>query len=113
MNFELFEPTRSNPAGRGTPTLRVQTGGRLILNAAAKRLLGDTAFVQLLWDSKTGRIALKPTTSADSAAFRVAVGPSQATITSKSFITAHNIPFNQRMKLEWDGRMWVASALPS
>lgn len=108
MIFEVFEPTRANPE-RGTPTIRIQSDGRLILNAAAKRLLGDTTFVQLLWEADTGRIGIKPTVETDPAAFRVAQAPSQAIITSKEFIAEHNLPHGQRMKLAWDGEQWVAS----
>lgn len=112
MNFELFEPTRSNPDGRGVPTLRVLSGGRLVLNAAAKRLLGDTQNVQLLWDADAKRIGLKPVSAdAPGASFRVVKAPSQAVITSKEFVDAHALQHNQRMRLEWEDEMWVASTI--
>jgi hypothetical protein len=109
MIFELHEPARSSPSGRGVPTLRVVSGGRLILNAAAKRMLNGTKFVQLLWDPETKRIGLRPSDEGDVAAFRVADAPSQAVITSKSFVTANAIHSTQKMRLAWDdgGKMWV------
>jgi hypothetical protein len=106
--FELYEPERSSSSGRGVPTIRALNGGRLVLNAAAVRLLGDTSFVQLLWDTESKKIGLKPSTEGDPTSFRVTRAPSQAVITSKGFIDAHNVPQSQRMKLEWDGSMWVA-----
>jgi hypothetical protein len=107
--FELYEPQRSSSSGRGVPTVRALSGGRLVLNAAAVRLIGETAFVQLLWDAEAKKIGLKPTTEADPAGFRVTRAPSQAIITSKGFIDANSIPYSQRMKLELDGEIWVAS----
>ncbi|TXN29324.1 hypothetical protein [Lacisediminihabitans profunda] len=111
MIFELHEPTRSNQDGRGIATLRVVSGGRLILNAAAKRMLADmdTKFVQLLWDPETKRIGLRESSQDDPAAFRVADAPSQGIITSKSFITENEIEPGNKMRLVRDGDMWVAS----
>jgi len=111
--FELYEPQRSSSGGRGVPTIRALSGGRLVLNAAAGRLIGETGFVQLLWDGDTRKIGLKPTTEADPAGFRVTRAPSQAVITCKGFVEAHSIDYGQRMRLEADGEMWVASLAPT
>jgi hypothetical protein len=109
MNFEMFAPGRSSADGRGTPTVRILSGGRLILNAAAQRQLGDTSFVQLHWDADTNRIGIKPSSQEDADAFRVTTAPSQSIITSKAFVETYNLPLRKRMALEWDGGMWVAS----
>jgi hypothetical protein len=111
MNFELFAPGRSSADGRGTPSLRILSAGRLVLNAAAQRLLGDTTFVQLLWDADTKRIGIMPSTQEASDAFRVTSAPSQSIITSKAFVEAYDLPLSKRMALGWDGRMWIASTV--
>ncbi len=111
MNFEKFAPGRSSADGRGVPTLRILSGGRLVLNAAAQRMLGDITFVQLLWDADTKRIGIMPSTQDDPDAFRVTTAPSQSIITSKAFVEAYKPPLSQRMALGWDGRMWIASTL--
>jgi hypothetical protein len=110
MNFEVFDGSNAG-AGRGTPSIRILGGGRLVLNAAAQRLLGETAFVQLLWDADTKRIGLKATDQSDTKGFRVTVAPSQSIITSKAFVEAHDIPLSLRMLLAWEGTMWVASTI--
>jgi hypothetical protein len=111
MNFEMFAPGRSSADGRGTPTLRILSGGRLVLNAAAQRSLGDTAFVQLFWDADTGRIGIMPSEQGNPDTFRVTTAPSQSIITSKAFVDAYKLPLSQRMRLAWDGRMWIASTI--
>jgi hypothetical protein len=111
MNFEMFAPGRSSAEGRGIPTLRILSGGRLVLNAAAQRSLGDTAFVQLFWDADTGRIGIMPSKDGDPDAFRVTTAPSQSIITSKAFVDTYKLPLSQTMRLGWDGRMWIASTV--
>jgi hypothetical protein len=111
MNFEVFAPGRSSSDGRGTPTLRVLSAGRLVLNAAAQRLLGDTTFVQLLWDADTKRIGIMPAAQDAPDAFRVTTAPSQSIITSKAFVETYDLPLSKRMTLGWDGRMWIASTI--
>jgi len=109
MNFEVFERARSTSEGRGVPTVRPLSAGRLVLNAAAIRLLGDATHVLLLWDAATKRMGIQPTTADDPNAVRLTISPSQGTITSKAFIVDNGIPHGQRMKLAWDGTMWIAS----
>ena len=109
MNFEVFERSRSDSGGRGVPTVRPLSAGRLVLNAAALRLLGDTTHVLLLWDASTKRMGIQPTDASHPNALRVTLSPSQGTITSKAFIVDNGIPHGQRMKLAWDGTMWIAS----
>jgi hypothetical protein len=111
MNFEMFAPGRSSADGRGIPTLRILSGGRLVLNAAAQRSLGNTTFVQLFWDADTGRIGIMPSEQGDPDTFRVTSAPSQSIITSKAFVDAYKLPLSQRMRLAWDGRMWIASTI--
>ncbi len=111
MNFEMFAPGRSSADGRGVPTLRVLSGGRLVLNAAAQRMLGDAAFVQLFWDADTGRIGIRPSAQGDEDSFKVTTAPSQSIITSKAFVETYKIPLSVRMRLGWDGRMWIASTV--
>ncbi|WP_354573700.1 hypothetical protein [Frigoribacterium sp. UYMn621] len=91
------------------PVVYVLSEGRLKLNAEAVRRLGDTTWVQLLWDDDTKRIGIKPATETSPLAVRVAPGESQATITSKAFVVAHKLPFKVRMRIAWNGDMWVAS----
>jgi hypothetical protein len=109
MPFEVFEPGRSNAEGRGIPTLRVLSGGRLVLNAAALRMIGGITFVHLLWDEDTKRIGIKATSATDPSAFKVTRAPSQAIITSAAFVAENKLPHSQNMRLGWDGRMWIAS----
>ena len=107
--FELYEPSRSNSRGRGTPVLRVLSGGRLVLNAAATRLLEGTTHVLLLWNAEDREIGIKPTEPSDPKAFRVTLAPSQAVITSRGFVQEHELPYSARMPVRWDGEMWIAS----
>jgi hypothetical protein len=109
MPFEVFKPARSSAEGRGIPTLRVLSGGRLVLNAAALRMIGDVRFVQLLWDAGTKRIGIKSTSATDPSAFKVTRAPSQAIITSAAFVTENKLSHSLKMRLGWDGRMWIAS----
>lgn len=107
--FEVYEPERSTSAGRGVPVVYVLSGGRLILNAAAVRLLGDSTSVQLLWDATTKKVGIKPTSDDDPKGFRVSRAPSQATITSKGFVEKHELPYKTRMRVARDGDTLVAS----
>lgn len=111
MIFKVFEPTQSTPAGGGVPTVRVRSEGRIILNAAAKRHLAGTDYVQLLWDDDTKRFGIKPTTEQDPARIRIVHAASQSIITSKAFVQEHSLPYGHRMRLELDGDTWVASAI--
>lgn len=100
---------RSSDSGRGVPTLRVLSGGRLTLNAAGMRFIGDVEHVRLLWDAETRRIGIEPATSPGTDTFKVSRSASQATITSKEFVDRYQLPHSQRMLLERDGAMFVAS----
>ena len=110
--FEPFQPERSSESGRGVPTIRILSGGRLVLNAAAVRLLGDVEHVRLLWDADTKRIGLEPVAAAGADTFKVSRSASQATITSKAYVDAYSLPPSQRMRLERDGAIFVASTEP-
>lgn len=105
--FEPFDPQQAG--ARGTPVIYVLSEGRLILNAAAGRLLAGVEWVQLLWDSDTKRIGLRATTAQDPLALKITPGNSQSTITSKAFVIAHGLPYKVRMLLARDGDLWVAS----
>lgn len=112
MIFRKFEPTQSTATGGGVPTVRIRSEGRIILNAAAKRALGEeTEFVSLLWDDETNRFGIQPTDEADQARVRIVHATSQSIITSKAFVHEHSLPIGQRMRLEREGDMWVASTL--
>lgn len=106
--FEPFQPTRSSGSGRGIPTLRILSGGRLVLNAAAMRLLEGVEHVRLLWDADTARIGIEPA-AAGADTFKVSRSTSQATITSKEFVDRYKPPHSQRMRLEADGAIFIAS----
>lgn len=80
-----------------------------MLNAAGARLLEGTTHVHLLWDAETGTIGLKHAASDDATAFRVTLAPSQAVITSKGFVEDHDLPYSARLRVAWNGEMWVAS----
>ena len=105
--FEPFDPRSAG--ARGTPVIYVLSEGRIVLNAAAGRLLADVDWVQLHWDDDTKRIGLKATTAADPLALKLTRGNSQSTITSKAFVAARELPYKRRMLLELDGDLWVAS----
>jgi hypothetical protein len=109
MIFKTFEPTQSTAAGGGIPTVRIRSEGRLILNAAGKRQFESTEYVQLLWDETTERFGILPTTDTDPLRVRIVHAPSQSVITSKEFVQAHPLPYGQRLPLEREGDMWVAS----
>lgn len=109
MIFEVHESPRSSSEGRGVPTLRIMTGGRLVLNAAAQRMLKGVSHVQLLWEADSKRIGIRSTDASDRAGVLISRAPSQATITSMSFVTAHALPLHTRMPLEPVDGMWVAS----
>ena len=109
--FELFDPASVTAETGRVPVVYVLSEGRLKLNAEAVRRLGDTTWVQLLWDNDTKRIGIKPAAETSPLALRVTAGESQATITSKAFVLAHSLPYKTRMRLAWDSEMWVASTL--
>ena len=109
MIFKPFEPTQSTSTGGGVPTVRVRGDGRLILNAAATRALGDTDFVQLLWEDDSKRFAIRATDEDDATRIRIVRAPSQSTITSKAFVTEHELPYGQRLPLAREGDMLIAS----
>jgi hypothetical protein len=109
MIFKKFEPTRSTASGAGIPTVRVRSEGRMILNAAAQRQLAEVEFVQLLWDEETERFGFQATDEADPARLRIVHAASQAIVTSREFVQAHNLPLGQRMRLVKEGDLWVAS----
>lgn len=110
--FEPFTPTRSSDSGRGVPTVRVLSGGRLVLNAAAMRLLDGVTDVRLLWDADTNRIGIEPVEAPGADTFKVSRGASQATITSKEFVDRYRLPISQRIRLEREGAIFVASTEP-
>ncbi len=107
--FEPFQPVRSSDSGRGVPTLRILSGGRLVLNAAGVRLLAGVEHVRLLWDADTKRIGIAPASESSADTFKVSRAASQATITSKEFVDHYVLPHGQRMRLELDGDIYVAS----
>jgi hypothetical protein len=110
--FEVFDTSSARAdLESGLPTIHAVSEGRLRLNAAAARLLGNTAWVQLLWDDETKRIGIRPATESTDSALRVTRGTSQATITSKAFVTTYKLLYKKRMRLAWDGTMWVASTV--
>ena len=112
MIFKKFEPTQATSAGAGVPTVRVRSEGRIILNAAASRALGDTEYVNLMWEDETKRFGIQPADESDPARLRIVHTASQSTITSKAFVTEHPIPYGERMRLELEGDMWVADTKP-
>lgn len=109
MSFELFAPGRSAADEQGVPTLRILSGGRLVVNAEAQRMMGDVEFVQLFWDDETLQIGIMPSTGAEVDTFRLVRAPGQSIVTSQAFIDAYQPPLGKRMPLTWNGGMWVAS----
>jgi hypothetical protein len=109
MEFDVFAPGRPSSDEQDAPTLHVLADGRLVLNAAAQQLLGETTFVQLFWDEDTKRIGIMPSDRDDPDSFRVIATDGQSIVTSKAFVDEFALPLSRRMPLAWDGRMWVAS----
>lgn len=109
MTFEQFAPGRSTADGQGVPTLRILSGGRLVLNAEAQRMIGDVDYVQLFWDDETRQIGIMPSAETAVDTFRLVRAPSQSIVTSQAFIDACQPPLGQRMPLTWEHDMWVAS----
>lgn len=87
MAYETFERKAVRVV---TPTIAVASGGRIALNAAATRLLGEAGIkaVKILWDKTTSGIALQaaPKSDKDSYSLALAKGHGSATITAKTFL---------------------------
>ncbi|WP_295851156.1 hypothetical protein [uncultured Microbacterium sp.] len=101
MPFEVFEPQPG--ARRGVATIRFLSKGRIHLNAAAARMLGEgTTHVQLLWDAEDLAVALKPVEADAPHSYLVSRAPSQAVISAAGFAERCRIPLHQRYRLELD-----------
>ncbi len=110
MDFDVFAPGQSATDDSDVPTLRILPRGRLVLNTAAWKLLGETAFVQLLWDADTDSIGIMPSAEGEPDSHRVAVTAAQAVITSHEFVDLYDIPQSHGLLMLWDGRMLIANA---
>jgi hypothetical protein len=109
MDFDRFAPGHT-PADDGEePTLRILSGGRLVFNAAAQRRLGGVDFVQLFWDADTAKIGVLPSAERDPDSFAVITAVEQSIVTSQAFVDEFALPLSIRMRLAWDGSMWIAS----
>jgi hypothetical protein len=106
MAYELFQRTNTRV---DAPTISIVPNGRIVLNAAAVRILvaGGVKFVLLLWDRENRRLAIKSVNKGDKNAFAVSiVRNSSARLGSKSFL-AHigwNAPRRETMAASWDAQ---------
>jgi hypothetical protein len=86
MAYELFQRTNTRVE---VPTISIVPAGRIVLNAAAVRILvaAGVKLVLLLWDRENLKLAIKATNKGDKNAFAVSiVRNSSARLGSKSFL---------------------------
>jgi hypothetical protein len=103
MAYEKFKRTSVRI---GSPALSLVPDGRIVLNAAAGRILIEARVktVVLLWDEPTHRIALKAAPKSDRDGYAVSLGDHSASVRAKSFIThiGWNAPRRQTLPATWN-----------
>jgi len=109
MDFDRFAPGHTAADDEDEPTLRILSGGRLVFNAAAQRMLAGTGFVQLFWDADTAKMGIMPSAEDDPDSFPLITVAGQSIVTSQAFVDEFALPLSLRMTLGWDGSMWIAS----
>lgn len=87
MAYELFN---AKAIRLGSPGLTIKTDGRITLNADAGDIMARAGakFVQILWDAKAGRVALRPLSKPDKSAYKLTVNSSKrgAAISGLTFL---------------------------
>jgi|SRR5580704_3340002 hypothetical protein len=86
MAYEVFKRTAARV---DTPTVSIVPNGRIAINAAVVRLFKQAriSFVQLLWDDKNRRMALKATQKNDRNAYAVSFSEGRSgSLRAKSFL---------------------------
>jgi hypothetical protein len=109
MGFEEFEPHRSSSSGRGTPTVRLLSGGRFSFNAAGARLFEGYADVELAFDRDLNKIAFRRVSKATEHSFRITTASSAAIVTAKEFAQKYGILPGGRMRLAKEDDLIVTS----
>ena len=103
MAYEKFKRTAVRIE---SPALSLVPDGRIVLNAAAGRILIEARVktVVLLWDEPTHRMALKATSKGDRDGYAVSMGDHSASVRAKSFIThiGWNAPRRETMPATWN-----------
>ena len=98
MAYEVF--TRSN-VRTDTPMISLVPDGRIVLNAAANRILTARGirFVLLLWDSTTHKMALKSAAKTNADAFAISGGSHSASLRATRFLSHVGWSATQRQLL--------------
>jgi hypothetical protein len=105
MGYEIFKRTSIRV---DEPALSLVPDGRIAFNAAAVRVLEQAGVksVQLLWDSKNNRMALKAVPKGDKNAFAVSAvrNSHSASLRAKSFLIhiGWNAPKRTLFPATWD-----------
>ena len=106
MPFEVFENATS--AGRGVPTVRFLSNGRVHFNAAATRLFDGASYLRILFDSEENRVGFEPTGTDDPNGFKLTKQDSQSVLTASAFVQRYDVPSEQRLPLTEENGILVA-----
>ncbi len=97
MGYEIFE--RKN-VRISTPAVTLNKVGRLILNAAAARLLHKAAveYVLILWDKDAEKMAFRAMSKKDARAFKITYGKNVngCSFSGKSFLDFAKIDYTRK-----------------
>jgi len=113
MAYELFT---IKAARLGSPSLTITPDGRIALNADAGDLLKSAGakFVQILWDAKVCRVALRPLARPDENSYKLFVksGKRGATFSARTFLRyiGWDMSKSATIPVEWNEREKVLEA---
>jgi hypothetical protein len=113
MAYELFNPKASR---LGSPALTIKTDGRITLNAPAGDIFkrAGAKFVQILWDAKAFRVALRPLSKSGQSSYKLTVNSSKrgAAVSGLSFLRYVGWNFSKSMTFpaEWNEKEKVLEA---
>jgi hypothetical protein len=105
MGYELFN---AKALRVGSPALTIKTDGRITFNADAGDALGRAGakFVQILWDAKTCRVALRPLSKSGENAYKLTIISSKrgAAISGSAFLRhiGWNLSKSTTVPVEWN-----------
>jgi hypothetical protein len=107
MAYEVFERTGVRVEA---PALSITADGRMVINAAATRLLIEAGVksVLLLWDKSNRRMAMKATKKGDKNAYAVSMSPGKysGSLRAKAFM-AHigwRAPRREMLLATWNAK---------
>ena len=112
MGYKVFSRTTVRVEGFAVSLV---PDGRITLNAASVRVLGEAGVksVLLLWDEPGNRLALKAATKGDKNAFAVSFGDSSGSIRAKSFLRhiQWNAPKRTLLPASWNPQQRMIEAI--